>query len=122
VAFRANTIESLLGHGLRLDAAETRRLWTEIGQVRPLLGSGARCVWRLCPTPTSAPAVVNALRAQFASAEAFYDWGGGLIWLSLEADEAGPDGGASRVRAAMREAGGHSTLVVAPEDVRATTA
>jgi len=122
VAFRAKAIESLLGHGLRLDAAETERLWAEIGRVRPLLPSGARRLWRLCPTPTSAPVVSNALRAQFASAEAFYDWGGGLIWLSLEADEAGPDGGASRVRAAMREAGGHSTLVVAPDDVRARAA
>ena len=122
VAFRAKAIELLLGHGLRLDAAETERLWAEIGQVRPLLPSGARRLWRLCPTPTPAPAVSNALRAQFASAEAFYDWGGGLIWLSLEADDAGPDGGASRVRAAMREAGGHSTLVVAPDDVRARAA
>jgi len=122
VAFRAKAIESLFGHGLRLDAAETRRLWTEIGQVRPLLGSGARCVWRLCPTPTSAPAVTNALRAQFASAEAFYDWGGGLVWLSLEASEAGPDGGASRVRAAMEQGGGHATLAVASDDVRARTA
>jgi glycolate dehydrogenase FAD-binding subunit len=122
VAFRANAIESLFGHGLRLDAAETTRLWTEIGQVRSLLPSGAQCVWRLCPTPTSAPAAANALRAQFASAEVFYDWGGGLIWLSLDAGEAGPDGGASRVRAAMREAGGHATLVVAPDDVRARVA
>ncbi len=118
VAFRTKAIESLFGRGLRLDAAETGRLWAEIGQVRPLLPSGAVCVWRLCPIPTSAPVASNALRAQFASAEVFYDWGGGLIWLSLEADEAGPDGGASRVRAAMREAGGHSTLVVAPDDVR----
>ncbi|MBV8105313.1 MAG: glycolate oxidase subunit GlcE [Hyphomicrobiales bacterium] len=122
VAFRANAIESLLGHGLRLAAAETERLWAEIGQVRGLLPSGRQRVWRLCPTPTSAPVVSNALRAQFDSAEAFYDWGGGLIWLGLDADEAGPDGGASRVRAAMREAGGHSTLVVAPDDVRARTA
>jgi glycolate oxidase FAD binding subunit len=122
VAFRAKAIESLFGHGLRLDAPDSERLWAEIGQVRPLSPSGARRLWRLCPTPTSSPAVSNALRAQFASAEAFYDWGGGLIWLSLEADEAGPDGGASRVRAAMREAGGHSTLVVAPDDVRARAA
>jgi glycolate oxidase FAD binding subunit len=122
VAFRTKAIESRLGHVLRLDAAETGRLWAEIGQVRPLLPSGAQRVWRLCPTPTSAPVVSNTLRAQFASAEVFYDWGGGLIWLSLEADEAGPDGGASRVRAVMREAGGHATLVVAPDDVRARVA
>ncbi len=63
----------------------------------------------------------NALRARFASAEAFYDWGGGLVWFSLDAGEAGPDGGASRVRAAMGRAGGHATLVVAPDDVRGAT-
>ncbi len=120
VAFRADAVESLLGHGFRLDAAETARLWAEIGQVRPLLQSGARRVWRLCPTPTSAPAVAKALRARSASAEVFYDWGGGLVWLSLEAGEAGPDGGAALVRAAMDRAGGHATLVVAPDDVRST--
>ena len=122
VAFRAKAIESLLGHGDRLDAADTQRLWAEIGQVRPLLGPSARCVWRLCPTPALAYAVTNALRAEFASAEAFYDWGGGLVWFSLEAGEAGPDGGASRVRSAMGRAGGHATLVVAPDDVRGATA
>ena len=122
VAFRAKAIESLLGHGLRLDGAGTEQFWAEIGRVRPLLESGARCVWRLCPTPTSAPVVTNALRARFASAEAFYDWGGGLIWLSLDPAEAGQDGGAAQVRAAMAQAGGHATLVVASDDVRATTA
>ncbi len=122
VASRGKAIESQFGRGLRLDAAETGLLWAEIGQVRPLLKTGAQCVWRLCPTPTSAPAVVNALRKRFASTEAFYDWGGGLVWLSLDADEAGPDGGAALVRAAMNQAGGHATLVVASDDVRATAA
>jgi glycolate oxidase FAD binding subunit len=119
VAFRADSIESRFGRGGRLDAAETARLWREIGQVRPLLESEARCVWRLCPTPASAQVVTAALRAQFASAEAFYDWGGGLVWLSLDANEAGPEGGGSQVRAAMKQAGGHATLVVASDDVRA---
>ena len=60
------------------------------------------------------------MRARFDSAEGFYDWGGGLIWLSLDAGEAGRDGGASAVRAATIPAGGHATLVVASDDVRAT--
>jgi glycolate dehydrogenase FAD-binding subunit len=122
VASRGKAVESQFGRGLRLDAAETGLLWAEIGQVRPLLKTGAQCVWRLCPTPTFAPAVVNALRKRFASTEAFYDWGGGLVWLSLDANEAGPDGGAALVRAAMNQAGGHATLVVASDDVRATAA
>jgi len=121
VAFRAEAVESLLGRGARLDASETARLWIEIGQVRPLLRpllEAGACVWRLCPMPSAAPAVVGALRAQFPSAEAFYDWGGGLIWLSLDANDAGPDGGAAKVRAAMAQTGGHSTLVVAPDALR----
>jgi glycolate oxidase FAD binding subunit len=122
VAFRMEAIESLFGRGLRLDAAETARLWTEIGQVRPLLGRGASCVWRLCPTPSLAPVVANALRGKFPLAEVFYDWGGGLVWLSLDLGEAGPDGGAAKVRAAVAGAGGHSTLVVASEALRASTA
>ncbi len=118
VAFRVEAIEQLAGHGTRLDADETARLWTEIGQVRPLLRPGSGCVWRLCPAPSAAPAVASALRSRFASAEVFYDWGGGLIWLSLDTQEAGSDGGAAKVRAAMAQAGGHSTLVVAPDALR----
>ncbi len=118
VVFRADAVESLRGHGARLDAAESALFWAEIGQVRPLLPPGAGCVWRLCPTPSAAPAVASALRSHFASAEIIYDWGGGLIWLNIDAHEAGPDGGAAKVRAAMAQAGGHSTLVVAPDALR----
>jgi glycolate oxidase FAD binding subunit len=119
VAYRAEAIEALLGRGMRLDAVETARFWTKIAEAQTLLPDW-RCVWRLCPTPTFSPLVMNVLRARFASAEGYYDWGGGLIWLSLDAGEAGRDGGASAVRAATIPAGGHATLVVASDDVRAT--
>ena len=46
-------------------------------------------------------------------------WCGGLVWLSLETAEAGPDGGAGLVRAALAQAGGHATLIRAPEALRA---
>jgi glycolate oxidase FAD binding subunit len=120
VEYRIGAIEELLGHGARLNATETEAFWTEIGAVRPLLTQDASCVWRICRTPSEAPAVVRALRNAFSSAEAFYDWGGGLIWLSLDLAEAGPDAGAAVVRAAAGQAGGHATLILAPEDVRAS--
>jgi glycolate oxidase FAD binding subunit len=41
--------------------------------------------------------------------------------MSLDAAEAGPDAGAAIVRPAVKSAGGHATLVAAPEAIRAST-
>jgi glycolate oxidase FAD binding subunit len=121
VAYRVDAIEALLGRGSRLDAAETAKFWTEIGAVKPLLDPHGRCVWRVCPTPGSAAGVARAVSAKLRSTEAFYDWGGGLIWLSVDAVEAGEDAAAATVRAAVaRAGGGHATLIVASDAVRAT--
>ena len=50
--------------------------------------------------------------------ETVLDWGGGLVWLSLDVREAGPDAGAGIVRTALKPRGGHATLIVAPEAAR----
>jgi glycolate oxidase FAD binding subunit len=122
VAYRADALEALLGHGPRLDEAETEAFWREVGAVGPLLEPGDRIVWRICPTPSRSPALVRAIRGKKASAEAFFDWGGGLVWLSLDAADAGPDAGADAVRGAVKEAGGHATLIAAPDSLRASIA
>ena len=44
-----------------------------------------------------------------------FDWGGGLIWLAIEAR---PDGAHQEVRDALAEFGGHATLLRAAADVR----
>ena len=97
-------------------------LWAEIAAVGALLGAERRgsggIVWRLCPTPSAAPALLARIRSGLASAEGFYDWGGGLLWLTLDAAEAGPDAGAGLVRAAVKQAGGHATLIRAADEVR----
>ena len=121
VAFRADALAALFGSTARLDDARSVELWTAIGQVRPLLDAGVKIVWCMCPTPASSPAVVRAIRARLASADAFYDWGGGLVWLCLDPDDSGADAGAAVVRAAVRDAGGHATLIVAPDTIRAAT-
>ncbi|MGH6798157.1 MAG: FAD-binding protein, partial [Roseiarcus sp.] len=121
VAYRADALEALIGRGARLGDAETEAFWSEVGAVQPLLGPGSRIVWRLCPTPSRAPSAAHSILSTLLSAEFYFDWGGGLIWLSLDSGEAGPDAGAAIVRAAVKSAGGHATLVVAPEAVRAAT-
>ena len=92
VAFRAEAIESLLGHGLRLDGAGTEQFWAEIGRVRPLLESDARCVWRLCPTPTF---LGTTLPREYAIAQTSYGWADDIVRdvarTSIEASFATPN-------------------------------
>jgi glycolate oxidase FAD binding subunit len=121
VAYRAGALEALIGRGARLDERETEAFWSEVGAVQPLLVEGSRIVWRLCPTPSHAATVAHSILSTLESAELFFDWGGGLIWLSVDAEEAGPDAGAGIVRPLVKSAGGHATLIVAPETVRAAT-
>jgi glycolate oxidase FAD binding subunit len=120
VAYRTGALEGLTGRGLRLNEMETEAFWSEVGAVQPLLGQGSRIVWRLCPTPSDAPTVAHSLRSALSSADSYFDWGGGLIWLSLDPEEAGPDAAAGIVRPALKSSGGHATLVLAPEAVRAS--
>ncbi|GJD48697.1 hypothetical protein OPKNFCMD_1420 [Methylobacterium crusticola] len=98
-------------------------LWRAVRDVAPFAAAareaaGARrddAVWRLSTAPGRGPAVVAAI-ASARPARWFYDWGGGLIWLATGAEG---DAGAGAVRAALRPAGGHATLVRAPDSVRA---
>ena len=120
VEARANAIEALLGHGGRLGEAETQTFWKEISSVHTLLDPGPRFVWRLNPTPSAAPDLLKAIAGKHGSAEAYFDWGGGLVWLALDAQEAGADAGATVVRDAVRQAGGYATLIAAPEPIRAS--
>ncbi len=114
VAYRVEALTGLVGGGETLEAAASLALWEEIGEVHRLLPAQSRVVWRLCPTPSAAAAVVAAIRARRPEAEAFYDWGGGLIWLALDGADAGDD----IVRGALAPHGGHATLIVAPEALR----
>ena len=116
VEYRAAVLGTALGSVARLDRVETERFWTDIGAVRPFAGQADRVLWRVCPTPNAAPALIRCIQAALPTAEAFLDWGGGLVWLSLE-DSA--DAGAATVRSAVMEVGGHATLIRAPDAARA---
>ena len=58
--------------------------------------------------------MVYALRME-AAAEAFYDWQGGLVWLSMDGD---PEAEIVR-RLVLAHGGGHATLVRATPAIRA---
>ena len=83
------------------DSEAVAGIWRDIRDVRRLAG-GDGAVWRISVKPSDAPMVVDALpEAAFQ-----LDWGGGLLWVRLDARV--------DVRAALAGIAGHATLVRAP--------
>ena len=118
VEHRCRALRELLGgfgETEELHSHNSMGAWDEIRDVAALL-DGAGPVWRLSVAPSEGPALVGRLR-QGLQAEAYYDWGGGLVWLALDSEEA--DGGADAIRAALGPNGGHATLIRGPESLRA---
>ena len=119
VAARARKLVALLaGYGGAeiVPAEASRALWRAIRDLDLLDGAhhAATPLWRVSVKPADGPKVAAAVRAGF-DARFLYDWGGGLLWI---AGGTGADAGASVVRAAVAAAGGHATLMRAPDAVR----
>lgn len=96
------------------------RLWREVGGAVLLAEPFDRAVWRVSVPPAGAASVAGAVAAAL-DAQFFFDWAGGLIWLSVPVGE---DAGAAAIRGALTAAGrgGHATLFRAPDAVRARVA
>ncbi len=117
---RATRLAALLadfGSSERLPPPVAGPLWDDIRDGVALGAPAESAVWRLSVAPTRGPAV--AARLKGVALRHAFDWGGGSIWLATEATG---DAGAAPIRAAVAEAGGHATLVRAPDAVRATVA
>lgn len=98
-----------------LEEAESRDLWRSVREVKPfaMLALRQRPLWRISTAPGKGHEIAAAITP---AAQMFYDWAGGLLWVAMPfADE--PD--AASIRAAVKAAGGHATLVRAPAAVRA---
>jgi glycolate oxidase FAD binding subunit len=91
--------------------------WASIRDVKPFAANGALGawpVWRIVCPPASGGALGQKL-ARDTGGDVIYDWGGGLIWAAVPPK---PDAQAALVRARVDAAGGHATLLRAPEEVR----
>ena len=118
VASRGGGLTALLspfGEVELLDDDRSAVFWRRIRDVEPFVGDD-RIVWRLSVPPADGAEAVAALGGGW---EHYYDWGGGLIWIAAGIEAAGPDAGASRVRAAVSATSGHATLIRAPAEIRA---
>jgi glycolate dehydrogenase FAD-binding subunit len=100
-----------------LGTLESRAFWREVRDVAPLAATPDAIVWKISCPPTAGSSIVGRIRALRPPAEAFYDWSGGLIWLAMPASV---DADHAIVRGALGAAGGHATLIRAPQSVRAS--
>ena len=95
------------------DAAATAP-WRDLADLAAFAAEPSPALWRVSVAPQAGPAIAAAART--LQARYLYDWGGGLLWIAVEAAR---DAGAAVLRGALREAGGHATLVRASEALRA---
>jgi glycolate oxidase FAD binding subunit len=119
VKHRKEALAALLrpfGAATSVGEAASRALWRSVRDARPFAAngpSGPRPLWRVSVAPAQGSAFAALIEP---SAQMFYDWAGGLIWVApLPADDAG----AKSIRKAVAGVGGHATLIRAPAAVRA---
>jgi glycolate oxidase FAD binding subunit len=99
----------------RIDEKNSRALWHRVRDATPFAAegpSGERPVWRISIAPGKASEIAGVIPT---SAEMFYDWAGGLIWVATLPTL---DAGAAAVRTAA--GGGHAMLVRASAALRAS--
>jgi glycolate oxidase FAD binding subunit len=115
VAYRAAKLRDRLARfgdiAIETDPEKTAAGWKWVRDAEVLAGQ-AGAVWRVSVKPSVGPKVVAATPHDFA----FYDWGGGLVWLLVP--EVG-DASAAAIRDAAARFGGHATLVRAADATRA---
>ena len=66
------------------------RFWEEVGEVRALLPQGSPLGLAAVHDAELSAAFVESSREHLPGAEAFFDWGGGLVWLSLDGRRPAP--------------------------------
>ncbi|MGB0508101.1 MAG: FAD-binding protein, partial [Pikeienuella sp.] len=104
VTYRAERLRDLLA-GFGAVEIDEGADWVGIRDVAPFSGRDG-AVWRVSVKPSDGPGVAEVARS--CGGEAFFDWGGGLVWLLMP--EEGEAGGGV-IRDAVAKVGGYATLV-----------
>jgi glycolate oxidase FAD binding subunit len=100
-----------------LEREPSLAFWTAVRDVKPFVANPERLVWRLSVPPADGARVAADIASRIP-AEAYFDWGGGLIWLAV--DPTVERAGQEVIREAVGLGGGHATLIRAPDTVRAS--
>ncbi len=97
-----------------LDEENSRRFWRQVRDAAFFTAVPDAQIWRLSVPPAAAAGVAAGILERIAG-RVFFDWGGGLVWLAVDPRD---DAGASIVREAIVESGGHATLIRATAAIR----
>jgi glycolate oxidase FAD binding subunit len=98
-----------------LEDQESQSFWQDVRDVKVLSCAADSAIWRISIRPSAATASLQNLRNAGLQFQSLLDHGGGLIWLSVDADG---DAGAGKIRSAIPAGAGHAMLVRAPDAVR----
>ena len=88
-----------------LKAEQSAVVWAALRELEPLVMQAGERLWRVSLAPTVS-AEFRARLSEMATARAFFDWGGGLLWCALPESVA-----AEVVHRMARDAGGYARLV-----------
>jgi glycolate oxidase FAD binding subunit len=116
VDYRAAKLIALLaefGAKHALTGEKSQRMWRAIRDVEFLAEPRERAIWRVSLKPSLGAECVARLGSVVR--DSLLDWGGGLVWLSTDPTEAA----AAAVRASVAGLGGDTTLMRAPDALRA---
>jgi glycolate oxidase FAD binding subunit len=115
VVYRRDKLAALLAEFGSFDVLAEKpsiKQWQQIRDVHPLCDGENRVVWKLSVTPSQSAAVVAKISGQL-DVRYFFDWAGGLIWLSVPETS---DASAQIIRSSFEQ--GHATLIRASAGVR----
>ncbi len=126
VIARCAALREMLGKYGEIEELHTSRsnaLWREARDAAFFKAPFAQAdsadqVWRISVAPSAGASVTKQI-IEACGGEAFYDLGGGLIWLALSPRN---DASVDIVRGAVAAFGGHATLMRASEAVRRSVA
>ena len=108
VAARRDRYVSTLRHNCEiLNADPSLKVWQRIRDCRVFAPDATRALWRISITPSEGAKVAAAISDQ-SDARYYFDWGGGLLWMSVPTE--------TPMRQLVSQ--GHATLYAAPPNLR----
>lgn len=114
VAYRRDQLAKMLKTPIEVLAAKSSAAkWRAIRDGAFFTDHAGHPLWKLSVAPSEAPSIIRGLKEK-TDLRYVFDWAGGLVWLELPP---AADAHASLIRGSF--AGGHATLIRAPQETRA---